>query len=62
MTTWETYLVMCESNDIIIVRNDNLDKAIIIAQEWANAGYKIKLVHYTLDLTTFESKKTLINF
>jgi hypothetical protein len=62
MKTWETYLIMCESNDVIIDRDNNLDKATEIAQKWAAAGYKIKLVHHTFDFTTFEIKKTLINF
>jgi hypothetical protein len=60
MKTWETYLVMCESNDVIIDRDNNLDKATEIAQKWAAAGYKIKLVHYIFDLTTCEITKTLI--
>jgi hypothetical protein len=60
--TWETYLIVCATNEVLIDRENDFDDAVKIANKWAAAGYEIKVIHHIVDLTTFEVEKIELYF
>ena len=60
--TWETYLIVCATNEVLIDRENDFDDAVKIANTWASTGYEVKIIHHIVDLTTFEVEKIELYF
>ena len=60
--TWETYLIVCATNEVLIDRENDFDNAVKVANKWAAAGYEVKVIHHIVDLITFEVEKIELYF
>ena len=60
--TWETYLIVCATNEVLIDRENDFDNAVKVANKWTAAGYEVKIIHHTVDLITFEVEKIELYF